>query len=148
MAYNELRRLWDDDATYAKFFHEKTSAAHIILTHSLMKSIEKAKQDLSTVPSAKRMESQKGQLQFLSSRGTIPSLAYAVATCMESIVSSAYSALLALQEMSQSLTADQREQARRTLESEYQDPRGVGITQDAGLPNLFKRTLSILEGKE
>ncbi len=48
IAYNEKSRIWSDNESYSKVFKDETSAAHIIFVFSLLRAIEKRKQDLVT----------------------------------------------------------------------------------------------------
>lgn len=48
IAYNEKSRIWTDNESYSKVFKEETSAAHVIFVFSLLRAVEKKKQELVT----------------------------------------------------------------------------------------------------
>lgn len=56
-----------------------------------------------------------------------------------------FHALLALQEMAFRMSSAQRAHAVEVLVAEREDPRGVGIGQDPGLPALIERTIGELK---
>lgn len=55
-----------------------------------------------------------------------------------------FHALVAIKEMSPLLTASQKEAAIETLEREKDDPRGIGVMDDANLPTLIDQVLDSL----
>lgn len=91
LAYNETRRIWEDDATYSSLFHEDTSATHILFCYSLVKAIEAIKSELSMIDPALRTRAQKGHIEFLGRRGSIQLLVSAIAAGLESICARAIS---------------------------------------------------------
>jgi len=46
LAYNKRSEIWENDSYYSKYFNSDTTAAHILLTYSLLKCIESKKSDL------------------------------------------------------------------------------------------------------
>jgi hypothetical protein len=85
LAYNETRRIWEDDAVYASVFSDQTTARHIVLTYSLQKAIEEVKRELSQLPEDGRTTSQLKHLNFLRRRGSINLLVAAVAESLETV---------------------------------------------------------------
>jgi len=69
LAYNETRRIWVDHGTYARFYSDTTTASHIVLTYSLVRSIEATKRRLSEILEDQRTEKQKRQMAFFRRRG-------------------------------------------------------------------------------
>jgi hypothetical protein len=85
LAYNETRRIWEEDGTYASIFSDKTTARHIVLTFSLQKAIEEVKRELSQLPEESRTASQNKHLSFLRRRGSITLLVSAIADSLENV---------------------------------------------------------------
>ncbi|NJP35720.1 AIPR family protein [Micromonospora thermarum] len=85
LAYNETRRIWEDDSAYASVFSDQTTASHIVLTYSLQKAIEEVKRDLSLLPEDSRTAAQQKHLSFLRRRGSITLLVAAVAESLETV---------------------------------------------------------------
>jgi hypothetical protein len=85
LAYNETRRIWEEDGVYASVFSDKTSARHIIFTFSLQRAIEEIKRDLSQLAEETRTTSQQKYLSFLRRRGSITLLVSAVAESLETV---------------------------------------------------------------
>lgn len=86
LAYNELRQIWDNDATYARFFNEFVSARHIVFCYSLLKAVEKAKLDISSKDTAKRTKAETGHTTFFSNRGSSLLLVGAIGLSVETIL--------------------------------------------------------------
>jgi len=82
-AYNEKGKIWDSDATYAKFFNAKTTARHILFCYSLLKCIEQAKMELLSIPEGQRTDIEIGQINFFRQRGSTFLLTSAIAKCCE-----------------------------------------------------------------
>ena len=85
IAYNEKSKIWDSDRLYSLFFNDQTSAKHIFLCYSLMKSIEDIKLNLLNSPT-ELLEEQENLLNFLRSRGSIVLFTTAISDCLESIL--------------------------------------------------------------
>ena len=85
IAYNEKSKIWDSDRLYSLFFNDQTTAKHIFLCYSLMKSIEDLKLNLLNSPT-ELLEEQENLLNFLRSRGSIVLFTTAVSDCLESIL--------------------------------------------------------------
>lgn len=86
LAYNDTRRIWEDDGTYSGFFNEKTTARHVVLTYSLLRAVESAKKEIADLDEDKRTKSQHGQMAFFRQRGSIQLLIAAIAESLESIL--------------------------------------------------------------
>jgi hypothetical protein len=86
IAYNDKSKIWDSDRLYSQFFNDQTSAKHILLCYSLMKTIEDLKIELLN-PSGDLLEKQENLLEFLRSRGSIILFTTAIADCLENLLS-------------------------------------------------------------
>lgn len=89
IGYNETSRIWEEDATYARFFNEETSARHIVFCYALLKAIDAHKRDVSSIPEAKRTKIQSASARFFSSRGSSVLLVAAIADSIESVLGKA-----------------------------------------------------------
>lgn len=85
IAYNDKSKIWDRDDLYHQFFNEKTSAKHIFIAYTLVKTIEELKQELVS-KGDKRTEDEEGMLEYLRSRGSIILLASSIAASLEIIL--------------------------------------------------------------
>lgn len=83
LAYNETRRIWEEDVVYGSIFSDRTSARHIVLAFSLQRAIEEIKRELSQAGS--RTSSQQKHLGFLRRRGSITLLVAAIAESLETV---------------------------------------------------------------
>jgi hypothetical protein len=86
LAYNETRRIWVDDGTYATFFSDRTTARHIVFAYSLLRSIELTKKRLSEIPEDDRTESQRRQMFFFRRRGSTLLLLAAISASIETFL--------------------------------------------------------------
>jgi hypothetical protein len=84
VAYNEKSKIWDNDSLYSQFFNEQTTAKHIFLCYTLVKSIEELKFEL--LQKNELLSSEQEILDFLRSRGSIIVLASAIANSLEVIL--------------------------------------------------------------
>lgn len=89
LAYNDLRQIWEHDSTYARFFNDDLHARHIVFCYSLLKAIEQAKSELSSIPEEVKTTSQKIRSEFFRSRGVIHLLTAAVGGSIETILGQA-----------------------------------------------------------
>ena len=88
-AYNLKSEIWVRDQTYARFFNDDTTGAHLVLCYTLLRAVEEAKRNL-----VARSKSDEGALtdqetQLLSyfrHRGSTYLFVSAIATCMETFV--------------------------------------------------------------
>lgn len=83
LAYNERSRIWVSDSVYATYFHDGTTARHIILCFTLLRAVEEAKLALMHSDPQGRKESQKQQADFFRRRGSTFLLSSAIASCIE-----------------------------------------------------------------
>lgn len=86
LAYNERRKIWAEDSTYAQFFNDSLHARHVVFCLSLLKSIEKAKRNIMQVAEIDRTKQQTGHASFFSSRGSVVLLTAAIGNSMETII--------------------------------------------------------------
>lgn len=89
LAYNELRKIWENDLTYARFFNERLHARHIVFCYSLLKAVEDAKLKLNGIPEDRRTESQKRHAEFFRSRGGVHLLTAAIGGSIETFLGEA-----------------------------------------------------------
>lgn len=89
LAYNELRTIWENDGTYARVFRESLTAGHVVFCYSLLKAVEKAKQDIVKIPEDDRTAAQKRHAAFFSKRGSTHLLVAAHGYCIETILGTA-----------------------------------------------------------
>lgn len=86
LAYNNTRRIWDDDGTYSSIFRETISARHIVLCYGLLKAIEEEKRKLKDIKEADRQERTQKHLDFFSQRGSNIILTSAIGHSIEIIL--------------------------------------------------------------
>ena len=86
VAYNEKSKIWTVDGTYARYFNETTTAAHIVFAFSLLRAVEEAKRALVEIPDDSRTEEQRNRIGFFRLRGSIFLTVTAVSHCMESFL--------------------------------------------------------------
>jgi hypothetical protein len=80
---------WVDDATYAKYFSDRTTARHIVFAYALLRAIEATKKRLSDIPEDDRTESQKRQMTFFRHRGSTFLLLAAISASIETFLGKA-----------------------------------------------------------
>ena len=83
LAYHEKRQIWESDAQYSRLFSNHTTARHILLCFSLLRAVERVKQELVDIPETNRTEQQKTQLPFFRQRGSTFLMTTAVARRIE-----------------------------------------------------------------
>jgi len=86
LAYNDTRRIWDDDGTYAELFNERTTARHIVFAYALLRAVEAAKKEIADRDEGTRTQSQLRQMAFFRQRGSIQLLVSAIAESLETIL--------------------------------------------------------------
>jgi hypothetical protein len=86
LAYNETRRIWEEDGIYARYFSDRTTARHIVFTFSLLRALEATKKRIADLSDDKRTESQKRQMSFLRRRGSLHLLAAAISSSIETFL--------------------------------------------------------------
>lgn len=86
-AYNKKSFLWSDDATYSKYFNEKTTGAHIIFCFSLLKRIEFLKSSLFEKSDNEDLQdSEKRRILFFRKPGSVFIYIYAIRSCLELVI--------------------------------------------------------------
>lgn len=86
LAYNETRRIWEENAVYSRYFSDRTSARNIIFCYSLLRALEGAKKRISDMPESDRTEAQQRHMQFFRRRGSIHIMVAAVSGSIESFL--------------------------------------------------------------
>ncbi|WP_242157352.1 AIPR family protein [Aestuariivivens sediminis] len=86
IAYNDKSKIWDSDRLYSKFFNDQTTAKHITLCYSLMKTIEELKIELLNTEEELMKDQEKNLLAFLRSRGSIVLFTTAISDCLENLI--------------------------------------------------------------
>ena len=64
LAYNETRRIWEENAVYSRYFSDRTSARHVVFCYSLLRALEAAKKRIGDIDEDKRTEAQQRHAQF------------------------------------------------------------------------------------
>lgn len=88
-AYNFKSEIWVSDETYAKFFNDDTTGAHLVLCFALLRAVEEAKRNLvaRSKTSEASLTAQEAQLlSYFRHRGSTYLFVSAVASCMETFV--------------------------------------------------------------
>jgi len=87
-AYHKKSFIWENDNTYAKIFSEQTHAVHIVFVYSLLRAVEKKKQDLlaKSQQGQALSDAESEQLAYLRKRGGIPLFVAALARCLETLL--------------------------------------------------------------
>lgn len=87
-AYNLKSEIWISDQTYARFFNDDTTGAHLVLCYALLRAVEETKRSL--VEKSKSTVALTVQetdlLSYFRNRGSTYLLVSAIATCMETFV--------------------------------------------------------------
>lgn len=86
LAYNETRTIWDNDGVYASVFRDALTARHIVFAFSLLKAVDRAKQNIVKIPEGARTEAQRKHASFFSSRGSNYLLVAAIGACFETVI--------------------------------------------------------------
>ncbi len=86
LAYNETRRIWEENKTYAETFNDQLNARHVVFAYSLMRAVEERKRELAQLADEDRTSQQEKQIEFLRHRGSITLLVAAVASSIETIL--------------------------------------------------------------
>lgn len=86
LAYNETRRIWEENAIYSKYFSDRVTARHVVFTYSLLRALENAKRKANDVPESDRTESQQRHVQFFRGRGSTMTLLAAISASVETVL--------------------------------------------------------------
>lgn len=90
-AYNSKSEIWISDRIYSKYFNDDITGAHIVFCYSLLRSIEEKKRMLvqqSKLHHVQMTTQEADLLAYFRNRGSIYLFMSAVASCMETFVSS------------------------------------------------------------
>ncbi|UCN15305.1 AIPR family protein [Cellulomonas iranensis] len=82
-AYHDLRGIWEDDGTYARYFSDHTHADHIVFCYSLWRVITEKKNALGAADEAHRTDDDRLALEYFRKRGSLHLLTAAVANSVE-----------------------------------------------------------------
>ncbi len=87
-AYNLKSEIWVSDQTYARFFNDDTTGAHLVLCYGLLRAVEDAKRALvAKSKSEPGLTAQEAELlSYFRHRGSTYLFVSAVASCMEAFV--------------------------------------------------------------
>jgi len=89
VAYNRKAQIWINDTLYSRYFHEKTTAAHIVFAYSLFKQVNliktTLKSKLKNAPST-LTDIERAQVDFFEQKGANFLLCCAIAECLETIL--------------------------------------------------------------
>ncbi|HJW12152.1 MAG TPA: AIPR family protein, partial [Albitalea sp.] len=88
-AYNLKSEIWVSDQTYARFFNDDTTGAHLVLCYALLRAVEEAKRSLvarSKSSDASLTAQEEQLLSYFRHRGSTYLFASAVASCMETFI--------------------------------------------------------------
>jgi hypothetical protein len=86
LAYNETRRIWEQNETYSRFFNDALHARHVVFCFSLQREIEETKKRLTDLSDDKRTEAQEAQLDFFRRRGSISLMVSCISASIETFL--------------------------------------------------------------
>ena len=86
LAYNETRRIWEENGVYSRYFTDRTSARHIVFAYSLLRGLESTKKRIADVSETDRTEAQRRHMQFFRRRGSIHLLVAAISSSIETFL--------------------------------------------------------------
>jgi len=87
-AYNLKSEIWVSDKTYAKYFNDDTTGAHLIFCFSLLRAVEEAKQSLvakSKINEESLTNQESDLLAYFRHRGSTYLFVSAIASCIETL---------------------------------------------------------------
>ena len=87
-AYNLKSDIWVNDATYARFFNDDTTGAHLVLCYALLRAVEDMKRSLvaKSKLDSDLTKQEEQLLAYFRNRGSTYLLVSAIASCMESFI--------------------------------------------------------------
>lgn len=85
VAYNEKKRIWDEDKIYAQVFADQLSVEHIIFVYSLSKALDEFKNNLRKKKES-RTATEEQQMEFLSKRGSKMLMIATISECLEDLL--------------------------------------------------------------
>ncbi len=83
LAYNETRRIWEENGVYSRYFSERTTARHVVFVFSLLRALDSAKRKANDIPESERTEAQTRHVQFFRGRGSTMTMLSAISTSIE-----------------------------------------------------------------
>ena len=83
LAYNETRRIWEENGIYSRYFSERVTARHVVFVFSLLRALEAAKKRIGEIPEADRTEALGRHMQFFRRRGSIIMMLAAISGSIE-----------------------------------------------------------------
>jgi AIPR protein len=83
LAYNETRRIWEENGVYSRFFSERVTARHVIFVFSLLRALEATKRRVNEIPEGERTEAQTRHVQFFRGRGSTITMLSAISSSIE-----------------------------------------------------------------
>jgi hypothetical protein len=83
LAYNETRRIWEENGVYSRFFSERTTARHVVFVFSLLRALETTKRRVNEVPEGERTEAQARHVRFFRGRGSTITMLSAISSSIE-----------------------------------------------------------------
>jgi hypothetical protein len=83
LAYNETRRIWEENGVYSRFFSERITARHVIFVFSLLRALETTKRRVNEIPEGERTEAQTRHVQFFRGRGSTITMLSAISSSIE-----------------------------------------------------------------
>lgn len=83
LAYNETRRIWEENGVYSRFFSERTTARHVVFVFALLRALEAAKRKVNEIPEDERTEAQVRHVQFFRGRGSTITMLSAISASIE-----------------------------------------------------------------
>lgn len=88
IAYNKKSEIWNNDATYAEFFNEKTTGPHLVFVYSLLKAIEYEKNQLveKSRSDTELTKLEKKRLEFFRLPAAVFVYANAISMSLETIL--------------------------------------------------------------
>ncbi len=85
LAYNETRKIWEENDVYSRFFSERLTARHVVFCFSLQRALEQAKKRVSDIEEGKRTTGQQRQMEFFRRRGSISLMVAAISDSIENV---------------------------------------------------------------
>lgn len=147
LAYNETRKIWVDDGTYAAYYSDRTTARHIVFAYALLRSIEATKKRLSDLPEEGRTEAQRRQMDFFRRRGSHLLLLAAISSSIETFLNRAVPDRWALTFADNCSPADGLTRWQPIVDSALAFAQQLSDATDLGLknPQTVSRVLSLFE---
>jgi hypothetical protein len=86
LAYNETRRIWEENGVYSRFFSDRVTARHVVFVFALLRALEAAKRKISEIPESERTEAQSRHVQFFRGRGSVMTMLSAISGSIETFL--------------------------------------------------------------